>query len=283
MPRKLEPEPGTPEKLATDPLKAAKEAEAVMDAGTPESPPPGDGAAGPAAKKSPDRRKDVIVALMDLAAERRWEDISMTDVATRAGITLSEFRDLFPSKGAILAAFSRMIDKTVLDGTTDDLYAEPAKERLFDVLMRRLDAMAPYREALQGVMEWARRDPLSAAALNGVALNSMRFMLEAADIPTEGPVGAVKLQGLVLAWSRILDVWFHDDDPAYARTMAALDRELTRGAMLVARAEDVNRLTAPLRSLAGAILNPRRREPPRTRERWTDQDDETEERRTHTL
>jgi AcrR family transcriptional regulator len=274
----------TPDPLASDPLKAAAEAEAILDAGTPGSPPPDDGATIGARPKSGDKRKDVIVALMELAAERRWEDITMTDVATRAGLTLSEFRDLFPSKGAILAAYSRMIDKTVLEGTTDDLYAEPAKERLFDVLMRRLDAMAPHREGLQGVMEWARRDPISAAALNQVALNSMRFMLEAADISAEGPVGPLKLQGLVLAWSRILDVWFRDDDPAFARTMAALDRELTRGATLVARAEDVNRLTAPLRSIASAMFNPgRNRDAPRTRERWSDPLDEAEDRRTHTL
>jgi AcrR family transcriptional regulator len=273
----------TPDPLASDPLKAAVEAEAVMDAGTPQEPEPAGSSSAPSAPPK-DKRAAIIAALMDLAAERRWEDISMTDVATHAGLTLSEFRDFFPSKGAILAAFSRVIDKIVLDGTTSDLAAEPAKERLFDVLMRRLDAMAPYREGLQGVMEWARRDPISAAALNQVALNSMRFMLEAADISAEGPVGTIKMQGLVLAWARVLEVWFRDDDPAYARTMAALDRELTRGEKLVARAEDVNRLTAPLRSIASALFSQnRRREEPRTRERWSDADGDPEERRAHTL
>lgn len=273
----------TPDPLSTDPLKAAVEAEAVMDAGTPQEPEPSGTNAAPS-EPPKDKRAAIIAALMELAAERRWEDISMTDVATSAGLTLSDFRDFFPSKGAILGAFSRMMDKIVLDGTTGDLAAEPAKERLFDVLMRRLDAMAPYREGLQGVMEWARRDPLSAAALNQAALNSMRFMLEAADISAEGPVGTIKMQGLVLAWARVLEVWFRDDDPAYARTMAALDRELTRGEKLVARAEDVNRLTAPLRSIASALLSPnRRREEPRTRERWSDVDGDPEERRAHTL
>jgi hypothetical protein len=110
-----------------------------------------------------------------------------------------------------------MIDKQVLDGTTSDLMAEPAKERLFDVLMRRLDAMAPHRPAIREIMAWAKRDPLSAAALNQVALNSMRFMLEAAEISSEGAVGAVKLQGLVLGWARILEVWYDDEDPTCAR------------------------------------------------------------------
>jgi AcrR family transcriptional regulator len=269
-----------PDPLKSDPLKAAAEAEAALGA-------PDHADLGPDRPETPksgpkDKRGAIVEALLDLAAVRRWEDISISDVAMRAGVTLSEFRDAFPSKGAVLGAYSRMIDKQVLDGTTSDLMAEPAKERLFDVLMRRLDAMAPHKEAMRSVMEWAKRDPVSAAALNGVALNSMRFMLEAADISSEGAVGSVKLQGLVLAWARILDVWFDDDDPAYARTMAALDRELTRGETLVARVEDVNRLAAPLRTLARAFFT--RRRTSRTRGGWDDEGPlDPEERRTHTM
>jgi AcrR family transcriptional regulator len=205
-----------------------------------------------AASKEP--KASIIEALMELAGERNWEDITISDVAARANVSLSTFRECFPSKGAILAGFSRNIDKIVLDGTSDDLIGEPAKDRLFDVLMRRLDALAPYKLGLEGIYEWTRRDPMAAAALNGVAINSMRFMLEAAGIDSEGPVGALKLQGLALAWWRILKVWFHDDDPGLASTMSALDRELSRGSSYVARAEDLNRLASPLFSLARSLF-----------------------------
>lgn len=203
--------------------------------------------------------KDAIIeALLELAGERNWEDITIGDVATRANVSLSTFRELFPSKGAVLAAFSRKIDRIVLDGTTDDLVGEPAKDRLFDVLMRRLDALAPYKLGLEGVSDWARRDPLAAAALNRVVVNSMRFMLEAAGIDTEGVVGGLKLQGLALAWGRVLSTWFRDDDSSLSSTMATLDRELTQGGRFVERAEDLNRLASPLFSLARALFERRR-------------------------
>ena len=221
----------------------------------------------------PDQKTAIIEALMELAGERRWEDITISDVAARANLSLSVFRDYFPSKGAVLAAFSRKIDKLALESTGDELVGEPAKERLFDVLMRRLDALAPYKLGLEGVFEWVARDPLAAAALNGTALNSMRFMLEAAGIDSEGPVGALKLQGLVLAWTRILQTWFKDDDPGLATTMAALDRELTRGSRFVSRAEDLSRLTTPLFSITRAIFERRRAtRRPRT-ESWRDEDE----------
>lgn len=206
-------------------------------------------------KAAGDPRARIIDALMALAAERAFEEITISDICQHAGVTLSQFRDLFPSKGAVLGALSRKFDKIVLEGTGNDLAGEPAKERLFDVLMRRLDAMTPYKVGLEGIMRWARREPLAAAPLNRLSLNSMRFMLEAAGLDAEGGLGALKLQGLVLAWARILDVWFQDDEPDLSRTMAALDRELDRGERAVARLDDFDRLTAPLQSLARAVLN----------------------------
>ena len=220
-----------------------------------------------AAKLAP---KDAIIeALLELAGERTWEDITITDVATRANLSLADFRDAFPSKGAVLAGFSRKIDRIVLDGTTDDLMGEPAKERLFDVLMRRLDALAPYKLGIEGIAEWVGRAPMAAAAINRLELNSMRFMLEAAGIESEGPVGTIKLQGLVILWSRVLANWSRDDDPGLAPTMAMLDKELTRGGKIVSRADDLNRLASPLLSLARAMFERRPDYPRETGKSWT--------------
>jgi AcrR family transcriptional regulator len=214
----------------------------------------------------------IIAALLELAGERNWEDISLSEIAGRAHVSLATFREFFPSKGAILSAFFRQIDKQVLDSVGDDLADEPPKERLFDVLMRRLDVLAPYRLGIESIFEWTARDPLAAASINRLMLNSMRFMLEAAHIDSEGPVGALKLQGLAVAWRRVLQTWFSDDDPGLAPTMAALDRELTRGGKLVARAEDLSRLTSPLVSIARALVD-RRRSRSASRERWEDREE----------
>ncbi|MBV9220369.1 MAG: TetR/AcrR family transcriptional regulator [Methylobacteriaceae bacterium] len=232
--------------------------------------------ATPAPSDNP--RDRIIDALMALAGERAWDDFGIADVAERAGVSLGTFREHFVSKGAVIAAFSRRIDRIVLDGTGSDLIDEPAKERLFDVLMRRIDALEPYRYGLEGISDWARGHAAAAAALNRVVVNSMRFMLAAAGIDTEGAVGALKIQGLALAWGRVLNAWFRDHDTGLARTMATLDRELIRGERLVERAEDLHRLTSPLRALARAMLDSRRGFRERVRERWRrSEDDEVDE------
>ena len=191
---------------------------------------------------------------MALAATQPWEEISISDIARQAGVTLAEFRDLFPSKGAVLGGLSRKIDRAVLEGTSTDLAGEPARERLFDVLMRRVDALTPYKAGLKNIASAVKRDALTLLALNQVSLNSMRFMLEAAGIGTEGPLGTLKLQGTVIAFARTLDTWFEDDDPGLAKTLARLDRELGRGERALGYADDLHRLSAPFRSLARAAF-----------------------------
>ncbi len=196
-----------------------------------------------------DSKSAIVEAMMKLAGERRFEDISIRDIAAEAGVSLADFRDAFPSKGAALAGFSRKIDRAVLSTPLGELSASSARDRLFDVLMRRLDAMAPYRDALREIFAWLRRDPTAMLEMNRLTVNSMRFMLEAAEIDSDGPAGAVKLQGLALAWARVFAIWVEDSPPDFAKTMAALDRELTRGERFVGGLDRLDRFAAPLRSL----------------------------------
>jgi AcrR family transcriptional regulator len=119
----------------------------------------------PPVRSSSDRDK-VIGALMALLAERRFEQIGLAEVAGQAGLKLSQLRAEFGSTLAILAAHIKEIDRVVLAGGDVDMAEEPARERLFDVLMRRLEALAPHKEAIRSIMHSARRSPGLAVALN---------------------------------------------------------------------------------------------------------------------
>jgi hypothetical protein len=87
----------------------------------------------------------------------------------------------------------------------------------------------------------------------------MRFMLEAAGIEAEGASGAIKLQGLALAWGRVLQTWLDDDEPALSKTMAELDRVLTRGERAVAGLDRVSAFASPFSALAKAAFHAGRR------------------------
>ena len=171
-------------------------------------------------------RDKAVDALMALLAEHPFEDIGLAEVAGRAGLKLSQLRAEFGSTLAIVGAHIKDIDRAVLAGGGGDMAEEPARERLFDVLMRRLEALAPYKEAVRSLLRSARRNPGLTLALNAMAVRSQQWMLEAAGIGASGAKGALRAQGAALMFARVLSVWFDDDEPGLDRTMAALGRGL---------------------------------------------------------
>ena len=174
-------------------------------------------------------RARIIDAFMALLAEKPVEQIGLAEIAKGAGVSLSDLRGAFDSTLAILAAYVKQIDRAVLAGDDADMAEEPPRERLFDVLMRRIELLAPHKAAVRSLMRSAVRNPGLALALQGLGLRSQQWMLTAADIGAAGPRGFLRAQGLALLFASVLRTWVDDDDPGLARTMAALDRALARG------------------------------------------------------
>jgi AcrR family transcriptional regulator len=177
-------------------------------------------------------RDAIIRALVDLLAEKPIERVTLAEVATRAGVSLADLRDEFGSLLGILAARTKDLDRKVLAGGEPDIEAEPTRDRLFDVLMRRLEAMREDRAAVGSLMRSASCNPGLAAALNAMAVRSQSFMLAAAGLSSAGPKAMIEAQGLALLFAKVLRTFVRDEDPGLARTMAALDRELARGQRL---------------------------------------------------
>lgn len=215
-------------------------------------------AAAISAEPAGDRDK-IIAAFLALLADKPFEAIGFADIAGRAGVSLAQLRGEFASTLAILAAHMKAIDQAVLAADVSDMAEEPARERLFDILMRRLEALAPHREAIGSLVRSARRDPLLAVALNGLAARSQQWMLTAAGIDASGPGGMIRAQGLAMLFASVLHTWAEDDDPGQARTMAALDRALARGQRFAGLLDDLCYIPARLCRL-GSRRRPRSEE-----------------------
>ena len=201
-------------------------------------------AARPASRGSKSDRERIIDAFMTLLAEKPIERIGFAEIAKSARVSLSELRGTFPSMLAILAAQMREIDRVVLAGGDAELADEPPRERLFDVLMRRLEVLAPHRAAVRSLMRSASLNPSLAFALNSLSVRSQQWMLTAADIGASGPRGMLRAQGLALLFASVLRTWIDDQDRGLARTMAALDRALARGQRWAGLLDDLFRIPA---------------------------------------
>jgi len=181
-------------------------------------------------------RSKIIKAALALAEERGWNAIGLPDIAGRAGLSMADLRKEFGAKTAIIDGFRRDVDYKVLEKTATTTMGEAPRDRLFDVLMTRLEMLLPYRPALRRIAADLRARPGELTALVGPALNTQYWMLQAAGIDAEGAAGFPRVAGLMSIHTQVFLVWLEDDDPAMAKTMAALDRRLRRAEQLVERA-----------------------------------------------
>ena len=179
--------------------------------------------------RAADPTKKVIKATLDLAKEKGWRDITLTEIAGKAKISLADLRRAVRDKTHILERFQAQVDAEVLGSLDPELENEPARDRLFEVLMRRFEVLAPHKDALRRISEDLRSSLPDQISLIGPGLRSMEWMLAGAGIEGHGLKNTVQTGGLALAYISVFQVWLDDDDPGLARTMAALDRRLRSG------------------------------------------------------
>ena len=181
---------------------------------------------GGAAAPPPTDRDRIIDAALTLIAQNGWRRLSLAAIAAEAGLPILNLYRAFPSKAAILCAFFRRIDEAVLAAPVEPEIDERPRDRVFDLLMRRFDALQPYRGAIEVLGRELPGDPLAALAAGAGLLRSMAWMLEAAGIAADGIGGAVAVKLTASAYMRTVREWLRDETVDLAPTMAALDRRL---------------------------------------------------------
>jgi ubiquinone biosynthesis protein COQ9 len=201
----------------------------------------------------------ILDAALRLAADRRWTEITLRDISAEAGLSLAELNEAVASRAAILSLFNRRIDQRMLAALDQDPVAGDAHDRIFEVLMRRLEVMAPYRAAVGSIISDPSTlldDPPETASSLG---RSLGWVLAAAGLEDSGSREMIKRLGLAAIYRRVLGVWVEDDDPGLARTMATLDRALRDGETWLKRLAPALSLAGAVGSAARAVMRGRRR------------------------
>jgi AcrR family transcriptional regulator len=168
----------------------------------------------------------IVDAAMDLAVERGWRNLTLADIAAAAEIPLAEVHRHFTTRQAILDGLRRRADRAVM--ASGPVTEGPARDRLFEVLMRRFDALDRWRPGIGAVLKDQCRDPVALLGGGAGLVCSMTSALETAGLDSAGLRGLLRAQALAGAWLPALRVWLGDDSEDRAKTMAVLDRGLRR-------------------------------------------------------
>ena len=173
--------------------------------------------------------RPLIAGAFAVAAREGWGAVTVAAAAREGGVALDAARLRCPTRETILLRLGRELDAAALADATEE---GTPRERLFDLLIRRFDAMQPYRAGLSALFRSLPARPGTALLLGAATTVSMAWMLEAAGIPTAGLAGALRVQGLVAVWVSTARTWERDTSPDLSATMAALDRALDRAERL---------------------------------------------------
>src|SRR5579871_6183613 len=167
----------------------------------------------------------LIAAAFQVAAERGWRAASIAEAARAAGLPLPRARERFPGRAALLVRFGRHADQGALQEAATE--GSP-RDRLFDLLMRRIDALQAHRAGVLALLRALPSEPPTALLLALATRRSMRWMLNAAGIPTAGIGGELRVRGLIAVWLWTVRAWQRDETQDLSATMAALDTALQR-------------------------------------------------------
>ena len=162
-----------------------------------------------------DRAADAALAL---AADRPWSDITLREIASAAEVSFAELYARAPSKAALLDRLSRRLDLRALEA--GEAAEGDVHDRLFEVVMARVEAMEPHRFPLIAI---ARAEDPTTLALRFP--RTARALLEGGGVDTQGWKGAARVAAMTALWARVVQVW-RDDEGALNRTMAEIDKRL---------------------------------------------------------
>jgi rpsU-divergently transcribed protein len=171
---------------------------------------------------------DLLAAAMTLIAEQGWRRLSLVSLARHAGLPLAEVYAELPGRRALLHRLGRRLDAAMLGLSPAELDALTPRERLFELIMRRLEAAAPFRPALKVMAREAACDPAALLAAVGNLARASGWLVDAAGGPAGGLRGLAARKAVTLVYARTFAVWLDDDSADHAATLAELDRRLAQ-------------------------------------------------------
>lgn len=180
---------------------------------------------------------DLLKTAFAVIAERGWHGFSLAEVARRADVPLASVYAELPTRRSVLAALGRRLDEAMLSIEPGELAELDPRERVFELVMRRLDAMAPFKPGLRVLGRESGLEPDVLGSGCGNVGRAVSWLLDASGVELGGLRRCAAGPVLALVYARVVNVWLRDDTPDLGRTLAELDKRLRQ-------AEDLARWSA---------------------------------------
>ena len=164
-------------------------------------------------------------AALALCAEKSWVDVGLLSLCQEAGQSLSACAEAGITRLSVAEYLDQKLDRAMLEAVADIEAEAPSRDRLFDVIMARFDAMQDQRAAWVSILEADAQEPAASFARAARRLRTAAWALEAIGISTDSLKTAARVMGLARRLRKIEALWLKDDADL-SKTMAGLDQTL---------------------------------------------------------
>lgn len=167
-----------------------------------------------------------LEAALRLAGASPWPEITLAAIAAEAGLNLDDFHAA-GGREDIVEALDGYFDRAMsADGVPEDT---SARERLFEVIMRRFEAMEPHRAGVVELMKFRETSLSHVVRLPAHRHASAAWALASAGLDDDsGAPASLKRIAIAFVIGQTERAWRRDSAGDFARTMAALDKGLRR-------------------------------------------------------
>ncbi|SNB79065.1 transcriptional regulator, TetR family [Arboricoccus pini] len=159
-------------------------------------------------------------------AEAGWRRFSLVGVARRTGGSVADVQAVIPTRWHLLRRLNAHLDRATFKVTVEELAALSVRDRLFELVMRRLDATTPFKPGVRRLARDAAREPALIVLSGSTIRRSAGLMLDVAESGLGRPGTRLAAHALAALYLRVLNVWLDDESDDQARTLAELDRRL---------------------------------------------------------
>jgi hypothetical protein len=181
----------------------------------------------------PALRRDLARAALSLAASGAWREATLTKLADAANRPVSDYYGA--SIGEAVDCVEEAFDRAIGDNLDKLDDSQSVRDRLFELIMRRFEAMEPHRAAVMAMEQGQDRDPTLMAAAHQRHVRCARWVLAIAGLEADGMTGQARAQGLGVIIGQARAAWRGDTAGDFAKTMASLDRNLRRAEEMFGR------------------------------------------------
>ncbi len=178
-------------------------------------------------------RRDLARAALSLAGSVPWREVTLIRLADAAARPVSDFYGA--TLGEALDCVEEAFDRAIADATDELDPKQTVRDRLFELIMRRFEAMEPHREAVLAMEHGLDRDPTLMAAAHQRHVRCARWVLAIAGMEADGMTGQARAQGLGVIIGQARAAWRGDSAGDFAKTMASLDKNLRRAEEMFGR------------------------------------------------